>query len=1458
MHFFTEPSKLHVQVAADTFGPDTADADNKYNISSKHIVPAIFTEAKIFACQDAMMLVRPQTGSTTLVNIILKPMSNLEIPFTNVKYYIYRGVDISSLVVNVTPDVDHPDGIAITPPIGTPTQFISKFWKRWTDFKNNTSQPALPDPLPMSFGYDTATAGTKLVEELFNSAASSDITINDFQAIRVSEGEWIANLLPTVNFEFEIITDTDHLTIDLAYVQAAKKIVDATGLLNYELAVARESIETRDRVLNYVDPAAFFGMYYNAGLKIHNTYDTVNFTNTTTSKQGDLLISDVLSTFLNKDAVYLDIRSERGYSYFHHRNYLSGGSVLELKSESQATFNALGFGNVYWPLINLKSPPASLVPIANGARIELKLMVLDNTKPLVYLLNPKLLNSANTEFFIKEDQIIDINAGTGLPENLSKIIRLEVPKTSTNINVAHHIKLQYFRQEYSATPPVSVFKSTDYLDSVYGGIKQPILNVAGPFQEVVNSKMHFVNNGAFSFAAHTGTIVKDSLALFYSENANSLVASGIVFPDINVTNASNFDGILKRKNAVYEKTEVTDGGSPVQIISIVGYNKTSTSATPRENIHLLGLTKTQLDDINTATTSLDVVHKYFIFEVVPGTVGYVKYQIKVQGLDTGGVLQTISTFGGTTNTLFVFGTNTSMLCSAAFATAVNLPISIPDPGTFTEISHFFRYDYDGNDPLVTDLFPGGTVTVDEKHLSFRAGTTNSLPSTQNVGLIGEIFYPVDSLGSEVISNHSTGYPVIIINHANGGRYSDYRLLAGHLAKNGFIVSTMSCLAVQDREFPGFRGDSFPIHTGGGNTFNIVSPYTNINYFFFFLNDAIYAFGADSSNSATYQKLMVLRGVRSSTPPPSPIATTYTYSYDDKLGWKNGTDFDFYAVPAPMIWERRGARPGIGLSRYGLTWNSNIESPPGSFKAVLKKAGDKFVELTAADWALTDPLLIESAIDSASNVTSINIAFPNASINKYLGTILGGKYYMIKVLSSTTSSAGSSGTRVRLNVEIVNRRQEITFDFNVGRHGMGIFSRANMVYPHLQILRKFMHDKGWSSKLQNKIGLIGHSRGAEAVVRCASDFAGIPSVNITGVPGSDPRGVDKWKHLPDGLNTLLAVISLAPTDANVDSTRPFGESISIDIPYFALYGSLEGDVVGNPNPSGPAASRRNRTCGFSIYDRTGNNTEKAMAFVYGATHNGFITTNADYLQSYSLPHNPRLLDVNNQRAITLAYMNAFMRLHIKGESQWRQLFHGTYIPPSANHTEIYPQFKDMESVVPANKLILDFESSATTVSLNGFPVGGDLTYDAAVVLSDRTSHETRAIRLNWSAADNLSFDVGNKDISSHNYFSFRMGHVVNLALGGVYPDLSQIIIKLVDTANTESTATFNRRIPTPFEREDFNNGTGSWTLTKTHLTTLRIPISDFTIGANLTAISKVELIFPAGSGSVLIDDVEFTN
>lgn len=62
MHFFTEPTLLNPHTPAQEFGPVVGDENNKYNISSLHTVSA---KAKIFACQDAMMLVQPAISAVT-------------------------------------------------------------------------------------------------------------------------------------------------------------------------------------------------------------------------------------------------------------------------------------------------------------------------------------------------------------------------------------------------------------------------------------------------------------------------------------------------------------------------------------------------------------------------------------------------------------------------------------------------------------------------------------------------------------------------------------------------------------------------------------------------------------------------------------------------------------------------------------------------------------------------------------------------------------------------------------------------------------------------------------------------------------------------------------------------------------------------------------------------------------------------------------------------------------------------------------------------------------------------------------------------------------------------------------------------------------------------------------------------------------------------------------------------
>ena len=171
----------------------------------------------------------------------------------------------------------------------------------------------------------------------------------------------------------------------------------------------------------------------------------------------------------------------------------------------------------------------------------------------------------------------------------------------------------------------------------------------------------------------------------------------------------------------------------------------------------------------------------------------------------------------------------------------------------------------------------------------------------------------------------------------------------------------------------------------------------------------------------------------------------------------------------------------------------------------------------------------------------------------------------------------------------------------GMHGLG---RANMLFKHLEVLKtKF------GATAQNNIGIMGHSRGGEGVVKAAR--------------------INQQTALGHNIN---AVISLAPTDQNGSEsvTSPWAT------PYFVLYGSRDGDVSGFISTAGYTVVQT----GFALYDRS-TVPEKTMGFLYGATHNGFITSNADFSSG--------VIDPAIQKAVSKAYMNAYFRMPIESRS-----------------------------------------------------------------------------------------------------------------------------------------------------------------------------------------------------------------
>src|ERR1044072_792954 len=99
--------------------------------------------------------------------------------------------------------------------------------------------------------------------------------------VLVKEGEWLGEFFSTFKSGFEVIVNNE-TPVNLQYVRAAKYVVDTTSLAGLALKAERE------KILSYIDPAAFWGMHFYNGLKI-STYSGT--TKTTTPKKGTEIVT---------------------------------------------------------------------------------------------------------------------------------------------------------------------------------------------------------------------------------------------------------------------------------------------------------------------------------------------------------------------------------------------------------------------------------------------------------------------------------------------------------------------------------------------------------------------------------------------------------------------------------------------------------------------------------------------------------------------------------------------------------------------------------------------------------------------------------------------------------------------------------------------------------------------------------------------------------------------------------------------------------------------------------------------------------------------------------------------------------------------------------------------------------------------------------------------------------------
>jgi hypothetical protein len=432
--------------------------------------------------------------------------------------------------------------------------------------------------------------------------------------------------------------------------------------------------------------------------------------------------------------------------------------------------------------------------------------------------------------------------------------------------------------------------------------------------------------------------------------------------------------------------------------------------------------------------------------------------------------------------------------------------------------------------------------------------------------------------------------------------------------------------------------------------------------------------------------------------------------------------------------------------------------------------------------------------------------------------------------------------------------------------LGALARAELIQKHLDILNGFNTTGGapFGTKFVGKfnmsqIGTMGHSRGGEGVVRH------YVLNNSLGAPYG-----------------IKAVFPLAPVDFNrfvvnnaaLDVLLPYCDGDVSDLQGVHFYDDARYNVPGDPAP-------------------------KHYELVMGANHNFYNTIWSpsspfpgaanDWLAFVPGGHsdsqcgdgkgNQRLTEAQ-QRGTGLAYMSAFFRAYVGGETQFLPILTGDAPPPpSAQTTNLFVSYHapdNPELRLDVNRLLNDTNLSvntlgaaATQTALSPYELCGGEAPQPQRCLPDqpnaRQPHTTPSARspkrglsqlktgwndLTGNYRNNLPANLGN--VSSYQAIQFRVS--VNFAdarnLAGLAQDFR---VKLTDASGASASVRVS-----DFSSALFFPPGEVGPVPKVVLNTVRVPLTAFG-GVNLNNVRSIQFTFDERlQGGVLITDVAFAS
>jgi hypothetical protein len=432
--------------------------------------------------------------------------------------------------------------------------------------------------------------------------------------------------------------------------------------------------------------------------------------------------------------------------------------------------------------------------------------------------------------------------------------------------------------------------------------------------------------------------------------------------------------------------------------------------------------------------------------------------------------------------------------------------------------------------------------------------------------------------------------------------------------------------------------------------------------------------------------------------------------------------------------------------------------------------------------------------------------------------------------------------------------------------LGALARAELIQKHLDILKGFNTTGGapFGTKFVGKldltrVGTMGHSRGGEGVVR--------------------HQVLNKDLGSPYGIK---AVFPLAPVDFNrfvannaaLNVLLPYCDGDVSDLQGVHFYDDARYNVPGDQSPKHyelvMGANHNFYNTVWSPSSPFPGSANDWLAFVPGGTSDS---------QCGKGRGSQRLTEAQ-QRGTGLAYMSAFFRAYVGGETQFLPILTGDAPPPASAQTNnlfvSYHAPDNPELRLDVNRLLND---TNLTVNTLGRPVtisalspyelcGGDDPQPQKCLpdqLNAQQPHTTPSARSSARGLSQLKTGWNNLAGNYKNELPSSLGNVsgfqaVQFRVGVNFTDPRNVAglaqnfrVKLTDSAGSSASV----RVSDVSGALYFPPGSVA-PVPKLVLNTVRIPLSAFG-GVNLNNIRSVEFTFnEQAQGAVLVTDVAFAS